>query len=202
MPRPNYWLYEKKAPFRDAQLFVIICEGEKREPSYFQFFDGFSSRIKIVPIIPIDGKTSPRHLIDNAFSAKERLDLQEEDRLWFVFDTDRWAEAIHELREEVRKAKNWYIAQSNPSFEVWLYYHFESSYPNDAPNLKNLIHEMINGGFDCTKHPSLIKTACKNCKNNYKADGYLPSIGSSQVYLLAEQIIPLIDDELKKIADN
>ena len=40
--------YKKKAPFRDATLFVIVCEGQKRESDYFDFFDRLSSRIKVV----------------------------------------------------------------------------------------------------------------------------------------------------------
>ena len=40
MPKPIKFTYEKKAPFRDAFLFIIVCEGTNREPDYFRFFDG------------------------------------------------------------------------------------------------------------------------------------------------------------------
>ena len=50
MPKPIKFTYEKKAPFRDAFFLIIICEGKNREPQYFRFFDGLSSRVKVIPI--------------------------------------------------------------------------------------------------------------------------------------------------------
>ncbi len=50
MPKPNKFSYEKKEAFRDAFYFIIVCEGQNREPDYFRFFDGISSRVKVVPI--------------------------------------------------------------------------------------------------------------------------------------------------------
>lgn len=202
MPRPNYWIYEKKAPFKDATLFIIICEGEKREPSYFQFFDGLTSRIKVVPIPSEDGKSAPKHLIANAYKIIDDVQMQEDDQLWFVLDTDKWRDTIHDLRDAANANENWHVAQSNPSFEVWLYYHFKNGYPESDLKWKNVINDIINGGFDCTKHPCLIRIAHKNCKENYKAEGYLPLQGSSQVYLLAEEIIPLVCNELDKMLEG
>jgi hypothetical protein len=31
MPKPKSFTYEKKAPYRDAFLFIIVCEGTNRE---------------------------------------------------------------------------------------------------------------------------------------------------------------------------
>ena len=50
MPKPTKFTYEKKDAFRDAFYFIIVCEGQNREPDYFRFFDGISSRVKIVSV--------------------------------------------------------------------------------------------------------------------------------------------------------
>lgn len=50
MPKPIKFVYEKKVPYRDAFYCIIVCEGQNREPDYFCFFDGMSSRVKLVPV--------------------------------------------------------------------------------------------------------------------------------------------------------
>jgi hypothetical protein len=85
-------LYEKKEPFRDAKLFVIICEGSKREPDYFGFFDRITQKIIIIAAGSIEGRTAPQHLIEYAKETIKKLDFGGEDELWIVFDRDRWVE--------------------------------------------------------------------------------------------------------------
>ena len=65
MPKPIKFSYEKKAPFRDAFFLIIICEGKNREPQYFSFFNGLSSRVKVIPI-ESGGGSSPKWLIEKA----------------------------------------------------------------------------------------------------------------------------------------
>lgn len=196
--------YQKKDPFRDASLFVIICEGEKREPEYFNFFDKLNSKIKVITIPSIYGKSSPSHLIENADKSVVALEISDnnKDELWFVLDFDRWELSdLHNIRREC-SSNGWNVAFSNPCFEVWLYYHFSNEKPNG--NLRNssfwkkIIPQIQSGGFDSTMHPSLISKAIKNAKDNYESEGYFPKEGATEVYLLAENIYKLVKDILKK----
>ena len=91
---------------------------------------------------------------------------------------------------------------SNPCFEVWLYYHFEKIVPelvdsSKCKEWKELIQKTNLKGFDPDIHPKFIGIAIKNSKINYKEKGYLPEIGSTQVFNLAEKIFPLIKDVLE-----
>jgi hypothetical protein len=43
--------YEKQAPSKEAKLFIILCEGKKREPDYFKYFQEISSSIKLEIIL-------------------------------------------------------------------------------------------------------------------------------------------------------
>lgn len=200
MPLSNKRLYQKQEPFRSASLFVIICEGEKREPQYFEYFDGISSRIRIKVIPSLDGKSSPKHLLDNAHSELERIQFIEEDELWFVLDIDKWTTQIHSLHVECREKSNWNIAISNPCFEVWLYYHFNDNAPqielSNCGNWKQALPSIHPGGFDSQRHPSLISYAILRAKKNYTENGYLPSAGCTQVFRLAEKMMPLIQKYL------
>lgn len=202
MPLTDRREYRKKQPFRDATLFVIICEGERREPEYFSFFDRLSSRIK-VKTIPCDkGKSAPNHLLSNARTASAENALTNKDQLWIVLDKDRWnRKSIESILHNVRSKPAWNVAMSNPCFEVWLYFHFTRNIPvmtktSGCKAWKAVTNQINPGGFDCSRHPVLIETATFNSINNYKETGYFPDPGSTQVFKLAEQILPLVKNYL------
>ena len=202
MPLTDRREYRKKKAFRDATLFVVICEGERREPEYFSFFDRLSSRIK-VKIIPCKkGRSAPNHLLSNAQEAYSENALTNNDQLWIVLDKDRWSrKSIESILQTSRSKPTWNIAISNPCFEVWLYFHFTKTIPEMTDHSgcrawKEIIPRINPGGFDCSRHPVLIETATINARTNYSANGYLPDSGSTQVYELAAKILPLIKNEL------
>lgn len=203
MPKPSKFTYQKKEPFRDAFYLVIVCEGSNREPEYFRFFDGLSSRVKVIPVESREGESAPAKLIANALDKIEELGAtSESDTLWFVIDTDRWRAQVHHLREECEHHPGWKVAQSNPCFEVWLYFHVKNTLPelhhiDRCNNWKPLVARIINGGFNPDFHPVAIETATENAKDNYTEDGYLPIPGSTQVWQLAEVLVPLIKKELE-----
>ena len=204
MPKPKMFTYEKKAPFRDAFLFIIVCEGTNREPEYFRFFDGMSSRVKVVPLQSIGG-SAPNQLVVVAIAAEKELSVDSTvDKLWFVIDTDRWREQLHEIRQECEQHQNWRVAQSNPCFEVWLYFHAKAQLPvlpniDQCNNWKPYLPTVIQGGFNSSFHPIAIETATINSKASYQATGYFPDPGSTQLWELGEELIPLIKKELEQL---
>lgn len=207
MPKPIRFTYEKKDPYRDAFFFIIVCEGKNREPDYFRFFEGMSSRVKIIPVESQAG-SAPRLLIDIAIAKEEELDANSErDRVWFVIDTDRWRDQLHEIRQECQSHIHWRVAQSNPCFEVWLYFHAKTELPNldnfsYCSNWKPFLPTIIQGGFNPDFHPIAIEIAIINARNSYVANGYLPEIGSTQVWQLAEELLPLIKKEINTLNDR
>jgi hypothetical protein len=201
MPKPIKFTYEKKAPFRDAFYLIVVCEGTNREKEYFQFFDGISSRVKIVPVVSHAG-SAPKLLIEAAEAAEEELDIKSEiDRLWFVIDTDRWRQQLHDIRQECSQKPHWQVAQSNPCFEVWLYFHAKAQLPGLSDialcnNWKPLLPQVIQGGFNSDFHPIAIETAIANAKTAFEETGYFPDPGSTQLWQLGEELLPLIKKEL------
>lgn len=207
MPKPIKFTYEKKAPFRDAFFFIIVCEGKNREPDYFRFFYGMSSRVKVVPVESGIG-SAPRLLIENAIAKEEELDAKADtDRVWFVIDTDRWNEQLHEIRQECELHRHWKVAQSNPCFEVWLYFHAKAKLPtlenmSQCNNWKPHLPIIIHGGFNPDFHPIAIETAIANSKASYAANGYLPEPGSTQLWQLGEELLPLIEKDLDNLKEK
>ncbi len=202
MPKPIKFSYKKKPAFRDAFYFIIVCEGQNREPDYFKFFDGLSSIVKVVPVESLAGNSSPAKLVGNAIDKERELDaIAERDRVWIVLDTDKWREQLHEIRKECEAHSNWRVAQSNPCFEVWLYFHARANLPvlqhiDRCNNWKPLVPKVIKGGFNPDFHPIAIEMAIENSRASYVAIGYSPEPGSTQLWELGIELLPLIKKEL------
>lgn len=199
-------LYERKPPERDATLFIIYCEGSKRESQYFKYFKEISSRINL-EVVEADSQSnnSPLGLFDHACSDIDgnasgfpvKYELDEGDQVWFVIDTDSWGASVSTVRSRCETRKNWFVAQSNPCFEVWLYYHFFSEFAgnlrlNTCPEWKNHVHASIPGGFDSRKHPLLIAEAIVHAETHVRTTGTDVSHGSTEVFKLGKELYPLV----------
>ena len=96
--------------------FLIVCEGEKTEPAYFDGFRVPSVTIEIVGL----GK-DPLTLVERAI---DRRSKDPYDQVWCVFDRDevpaeRFNQAL--LLAQRRQIK---VAYSNQAFELWYLLHF------------------------------------------------------------------------------
>ncbi len=204
-------VYERKQPDRDATLFVIYCEGSRREHHYFTYFKEISSRINI-EVIPADsqGNNSLLGLYEQACrdidggDSPAKYELVEGDQVWFVIDTDAWGEAIPKLKRLCRNRLGWFVAESNPCFEVWLYYHVFSEAAWTIPlqgcsEWKNLVNVRIPGGFDSRKHPVLIGDAIQNARINFRARGDEVLYGSTEVFKLGKVMYPLIASVVENV---
>ena len=205
-------LYERREPVKDATLFLIFCEGSHTEPKYFGYFNEINSQVRIIPV-PADsqGNNSPIGLYESAVKTvlpseenpHPKFQLIETDQLWFVVDTDQWGQKLVELREKCNKHSNWNVAQSNPCFEVWLYFHTKNDVPNfngvnESVNWKKNLNEIITGGFDFRKHPIFIKQAINNSKANFIVDGGEMVVPYTEVFKLAEGFYPIISSDIEK----
>lgn len=208
--------YERQEPLRDSRKIYIYCEGNKREFDYFRFFCGLSSNVNIIPIPSKDGKTDPEKLMEAAqeefginsdVSPKYTLDVSQQDDVWFVIDTDSWGSKITDLRNFCKSQnarldnETWYVSQSNPSFEIWLYYHKFSEKPvkNDVDkysSIKEFVDAQIPGGFDSRKHPAMIEAAIQNAKATYEEENQVLKLYSTEVFKLGQVILPFVKDIL------
>jgi hypothetical protein len=198
-------IFERKEPNREAKSFYIFCEGNNREPEYLLYFKEIDSKInvEVIRAEPHDNN-SPTGLYDKACTyllpsdsySNPKFELLDIDEVWFVIDTDKWGAKIDELREKCKK-QHWFIAQSNPCFEVWLYYHFNQNLPTfegmeQSKNWKQYVNSTVKGGFDPRKHPIYIGAAIQNSKINYTENSGVINLCSTEMYKLGERIYPLI----------
>ena len=212
-------LFTRNAPTRDALSIYIFCEGAKREVKYFEYFKELDSRINIeIYRLKHHEDNSPlglyniavKCLVKSDDNPNPKYELIDNDEIWIVLDTDRdisdsRASQITELRKNC-KSNSWSVAQSNPCFEVWLYYHFFNTVPSleeieKCSSWKQYLNKETKSGFDSRRHPILIGDAISNSKKNHSGNNDIPAIGTTDVHRLAENIYSLVKlqiDEIRK----
>ncbi|WP_373497279.1 RloB family protein [Aquiflexum sp.] len=212
-------LFERKPATREARSIYIFCEGKRREKNYFDYFREMDSRIN-VEVYELNGEedNSPlglleiakRSIIESEVNPNPSYTFQENDEVWIVLDTDpdqqeSRKEQIDTVRREISKLDAWFVTESNPCFEVWLYYHFhEKVEPFGSSDIcktwKVMVNKSISGGFDSRKHPLYVERATTNAEVNFKANesGKL-SVGSTEVFRLSKSFLPLILKKIKEV---
>ena len=220
--------YGKKNPSRDAHKVYIVCEGKVTEPNYFRFFEGLSSNLQVITIPPSDG-TDPLKLLERAkqiLIGKDReydVEYAHRDTVWFVIDTDTWEtegkitplrkfcstknKSISKEFDEIKSYPAWNVAQSNPCFEIWLYYHLMETPPEDydptKERFKTYLDRVLPGGFNYDRHPVFIEDAIQNAKTNFRTDkdGKI-TLFSTEMHLLGTEILGFVKRDLGKLKNK
>lgn len=221
--------YGKREPSRDAHKIYLVCEGKGTEPDYFKFFEGLSSNLQVITIPPTDG-CDPIKLMKRAQEVllgdhrQYTVECEHGDTVWFIIDTDSWEKEgkIKPLRDfcqeqngiiwdkfnEMRAYPVWNVAQSNPCFEIWLYYHFYDNKPDNGAvegcaSFKEYVHKAIAGGFNYEKDPVRLEPAITNAMANFQSEknGNL-SLYSTEMSKPGREILGFVKAELDKLKNK
>ena len=214
-------LFERQPPSKEAKSIYIFCEGAKREYQYFKYFVEMDSRINVeVYKLHPHENNSPIGLFNIAksciLSSEEnqspKYNFQENDEVWIIIDVDKDKEdsrkpQIQEIKAFCNQNKDWFLLQSNPCFEVWLYYHLfdnRQSFEEDekCSKWKSRLNEAIQGGFDSRKHPIFIQNAITNSKSNFDSNDEEPLKGCTEVYELGESMLTILKEKIDKVLEE
>lgn len=105
--------------------FLIVCEGAKTEPHYFEAL--IQNHISTVREVTIEGEgRATVALVDRTLEIKqelERRNAMQFDRVWVVFDKDDFTD----FNDAIKKARQlgFESAWTNEAFELWYLLHFE-----------------------------------------------------------------------------
>ena len=195
-------------------FFIIISGGEVREKDYFRIIsiqDKFK-RIKLEFIVdPL--KLSPDGMYELAEYKKIRLATSrnedaDPDKIYLISDVDHFMNELLRIKPQCQK-EGFHLIISNSCFEVWLYYAYRDVIPNfSLPSdplkisgkFKGWLHTVIPGGIKPQKAILSIYANIENAKKNYREDkNGIPLLFSTDMYLLAEDLLPLIEPELTNL---
>ncbi|WP_370575617.1 RloB family protein [Methanomethylovorans sp.] len=182
-------------PTRNKML--IICEGEKTEPMYFENYRTPQNNLDVIPIP--SSRKDVGSIVEFAKKKMQDLDIKGGDSIWCVFDCDENTD--NDISTACRNAgESIDMCLSNPSFELWFLLHFsyiETSLQNDG--LIGLLKRKIpdyNKSSDCYQILGpLTNTAIRNSKklehfhlDNGTELNSTQSNPSTQVYRIIEGI--------------
>ena len=140
-----YWLKKRSKLEREKRLnreyknsILIVCEGEKTEPNYFESFPISGVKVEILG----KGKNTISLVKDAILEWKKYANEGKYyEKLWCVFDRDdfpkaNYNQAFESVSNEERKLNKRYskktgreisirIAYSNEAFELWYLLHYD-----------------------------------------------------------------------------
>lgn len=113
----------------ERKYFLIVCEGERTEPQYFNYFKEILPR-QLLKTIEITGEG------DNTINiVKKAIELRNErlanivlpnfDEVWAVYDKDDFPATRYNGAIQLAKNNSINSGHSNQSFELWYVLHFQ-----------------------------------------------------------------------------
>lgn len=194
----------RPAPTRAPEkLFVIATEDTYAAKQYFEMFG--SHKILVVVLETTEGHSSPDHVLLRLNEYYEKINITAYDQYWVVIDTDRWpVKTLSSLATTVRH-KGYYLAASNPCFDLWILLHFTSQLPQDiVPGCKyKEVHKAlvdILGGYDkkLTDTSLFTKDNIRSAialarKLDVNPKDAWPQKPGTRVYLIIEEIQKIAD---------
>ena len=187
--------------------FLIVCEGTKTEPHYFEaLIKNFISTVREVTIEG-EGKATVA-LVNETQIIKQELERKNAtafDRVWVVFDKDDF----NDFNEAIKRARQlgFHSAWTNEAFELWYLLHFEYldtaigraayidkleeafrkrigdssfQYQKGNPDIYNMLHQ--HGSEE------LAKRYAKRLRNSYNGADYAAHKPCTTVDVLVEEL--------------
>jgi hypothetical protein len=198
-------------------FFILISGGEAREKDYFKIISSHDKfkRIKL-EFIADPQKLSPDGMFELAEYKKARYYSsknadEDPDRIYLISDVDHFMTELLRIKPKC-EAEGFTLIMSNSCFEIWLYYAYCDSLPGFkiptdylkiSSKFKGWLPSAIRGGVKTTRAILNIYPNIENARKNYKEDANgIPELFSTNMFVLAEELLPLIEPELTDMIEE
>ncbi len=216
---PNSRYTKPEASKVPQALFVIYSGGTEREKDYFRLIDRNTA---LFPFVRIEFHADPnfdeggkpsivRFAMEKTKEYQESASEENTDHYFLITDVDHFEHFLPAMQQECN-ASNIELIISNSCFEVWLYYAEKSDRPVDfviplnkleiSSAFKTWANAQIKGGLKPTKAIFNIGRNIANAKNNYVEENGFPTLFSTQMFRLAEQMLPFVNDGLEQLRNE
>ena len=123
-PKARDYLKRRSDIIPPLKTFLVVCEGEKTEPGYFE---SLRATWKIpVTVEILKGRGNTLSVVQEAVNRRRESGASAYDEVWAVFDRDDFSpdriRAAFDLAERAAVR----IAFSNEAFELWYILHYEA----------------------------------------------------------------------------
>ena len=194
----------------ERRYFLIVCEGERTEPNYF---NSFKKRLpkNVVDTIDVSGEgENTISVVTRAITAKQKRDVDplnpSYDKVYVVFDRDNFPPQNVNHAVELATQNEIIPCLSNESFELWYLLHFQYldtcitrhqyidllsqkigiQYLKNDPSIVDRIRTLGNVNLAIKHAKKLVdehkdKTPCDSCP-------------STQVYIVVEELLAYLKE--------
>ena len=141
---------------------LIVCEGEKTEPNYFESFKTISNGCFVYDVEARGFGLNTIGVVNKAIELRKKSQTSY-DAVWAVFDKDNFPATDFDNAIAIAQANNINIAWSNEAFELWylLHFHYRNT-PMCREDYKKAISDAVNAK---SKNKGYVYK--KNDKENY-----------------------------------
>ena len=169
---------KRKENFRPKRkYYLIVCEGEKTEPNYFEALKNDLPKGTIERFDIQGTGTSCLKIITETIKIKnrnERINNRKYDRIWTVFDKDSFPDEQFNNAIHKGSTKNINCAWSNEAFELWYCLHFQfvnhgMSRKDYSQFIEREISNITNTDFTYRKNDRNMYKLLKNIGNQEQA---------------------------------
>jgi hypothetical protein len=117
------------ATIEERKYFLIVCEGERTEPNYFNYFKNFLPK-DLVKTINVEGEgDNTINIVKKAIALrdirKKDVLLPDYDEVWAIYDKDDFPATRYNSAISLARRENIESGHSNQSFELWYILHFQ-----------------------------------------------------------------------------
>jgi hypothetical protein len=114
---------------RERKYFLIVSEGKRTEPIYFELLAEKLPK-NLVDTIDVKGTgvntlSVVKNAIDHRNKRNQNPELPPYDEVWAVYDKDDFPDKNYHDAIDLAGREGIYSAHSNESFELWYILHFE-----------------------------------------------------------------------------
>ena len=182
---------------RDRQRFIIACEGAKHEVAYFEALERGQPRVRL-RVLGADERnlSAPKYVVERLVNFLETADLEPDDEIWIVIDTDRWSRKQLREVDRICQDHNWHLAISNPCFELWLYLHY-ADLPDDPPTSSKAWKQELRRRVRTGYAPSEAREGLDNAIRRAEAletdpENNVPDVLQTTLYRLGKAMKPFL----------
>lgn len=170
MPRERIEIFRESNSKPKERIIVLAYEGNNTEAQYFEKLkENVRFNDELIHLMSLkrpkgDTNSAPKHVFKKLKKeAKDEFNFKSPDELWMIIDRDEWTN-IPEISTLCKNEGNFYLALSNPCFELWLLLHVKDISEYDEQELKAI--------FENKKIPNSRKTYLKRLLGEFFEDGY------------------------------
>lgn len=190
--------------FDERKYFLIVTEGERTEPLYFNYFKNYLPK-KLLETIEVSGEgDNTVNIVRKAIELRNERNLSLKpkfDEVWAVFDKDDFPSSRFNAAVGLANKEGINSGHSNQSFELWYVLHFQ--YLTSALHRRDYIKLLSKSlGFKYEKNnPKVVEHLFMKCnvkqaiawakslEKLHKGKTPAQSCPSTKVYELVEKLM-------------